>query len=225
MTASDAPREVPVPHDRLTEPEIVGDFWEYPLAFGDTLSSHEWVPLHINRLLTSRFVARALAENRRADIGTALLLWCEAFRQDPAGTLPDDDLELARLAGYGADLESWRAAREGALYGWRETHISNQEEAPGNRRLGHVMIAGIARDMHRRKRGRDQARTEGSKAVARTRVKKKLIEIKCSRAAESPDVVIAIADWLGERDLYITTDNVRAAFEATRGGPKLVQVQ
>ncbi|MWP40366.1 DUF1376 domain-containing protein, partial [Rhodobacter sphaeroides] len=41
----------------------------------------------------------------------------------------------------------------------------------------------------------------------------------------SPDVVIAIADWLGERDLYITTDNVRAAFEATRGGPKLVQVQ
>ncbi|AXQ93189.1 DUF1376 domain-containing protein [Cereibacter azotoformans] len=211
--------------DHPHETEVIGDFWEYPLAFGETLSSHEWVPLHINRLLTSRFVARALAEGRRADIGTALLLWCEAFRQDPAGTLPDNDFELARLAGFGADIEGWRAARAGALYGWRETHIVNEDSASDNPRLGHPMIAGIARDMHRRKRGRDQARTEGAKAVARTRVKKKLLEINCTRAAESADVVTAIADWLGERDLYITSDNVRAAFEATRGGPKLVQFQ
>ncbi|RHZ90725.1 DUF1376 domain-containing protein, partial [Cereibacter sphaeroides] len=52
----------------------------------------------------------------------------------------------------------------------------------------------------------------------------KLVEIKCGRAAESPDVVNEIAEWLGQRDLFITSDNVRAAFEATRGGPKVVQL-
>ncbi|ABN78406.1 hypothetical protein [Cereibacter sphaeroides] len=214
-----------MPHDHPLETEVIGEFWEYPLAFGETLSSHDWVPLYTNRLLTSRFVARALAEGRRADIGTALILWAEAFRQDPAGTLPDDDLELARLAGFGADLDGWRAARAGALYGWRETHIANQEDARDNPRLGHPMIAGIARDMYRRKRGRDQARTEGAKAMARTRVRRKLIEINCTRAADSADVVALIAEWLIQRDLYITSDNVRAAFEATRGGPKVVTFQ
>lgn len=81
--------------------------WEYPLAWGEMLATHEWIEFHLHRFLTSRMLAYALAEGRRADVATALILWSEAFRQDPAGTLPDDDVQLAALARYGGDAPGW----------------------------------------------------------------------------------------------------------------------
>lgn len=203
--------------------EEVEDFWVYPLHWGDTLSNHDWVPLYINRLLTSRFVARALAQGRRADIGTAVILWCEAFRQDPAGTLPDDDLTLARLAGYGSDLDGWAEARAGALYGWSVVHVEGEAPPGDERRLGHRMIEKIALDMFKRKRGREQSRDAAALALARTRVKKKLVAMGNTRMAENGTVLTAITGWLSEHGLYITDDNVRAALEVAAGVPRVVQ--
>lgn len=204
--------------------EQVSDFWAYPLSWGETLSSHDWVPLYINRLLTSDFVAYALAEGRRADIGTALILWSESFKQDPAGTLPDDDVALARLAGYGGDVAAWRAVRAGALYGWSVCHIDGERVAAGHNkaRLGHPVIASICHDMYKRKRGRDQNRTAGAFATLKSRVKAKLAAKGNGRAADNPYLVEQIAAWLRDSSLYCTPDNVAAGLEAVAGVPRVV---
>lgn len=204
--------------------EIGDAFWAYPLEWGDTLSNHDWVPLYVNRLLGSRFVSHAIAEDRRADIGTALLLWSASFAQDPAGTLPDDDIELAQLAKFGADVEAWRKVRKGVLYGWSFCHVDGERMggSGADRRLGHPMIAAICKDMYKRKRGRDQSREAGNVAVLRTRVKAKLKAIGQNRASENPNVVEQLATWLRQFGLYCTEDNVRSGLEAVAGVPKVV---
>lgn len=205
--------------------DLIEDFWAYPLSWGETLSSHDWVPLYINRLLNSDFVAYALAEGRRADIGTALLLWSESIKQDPAGTLPDDDVALARLAGFGADVEAWQQARHGALYGWSVCHIDGEHVSAGRdraKRLGHPVIASICHDMYKRKRGREQSRAAGGFAVLKSRVKVKLKAIGQVRASENPNLVEQIAAWLRDASLYCTDDNVRAGLDTVAGVPRVV---
>lgn len=202
--------------------EHVFTLWTYPLQWGDTLSNHDWVPLYINRLLTSRFLARCLAEDRRADIGTAVILWCEAFRQDPAGTLPDDDTQLARLAGYGADVDAWRKARPGVLHGWGAVEIDGDGPID-ERRLGHRMIEKIAFDMFKRAKGRAASRVEGALRVRQTRVKKVLIAMGLPRLAENAASVRTLAEYLGKHDLHITETNVREALEVNAVGPRAVK--
>ena len=184
----------------------IADFWAYPLRHGDRLQSYDWMPLYVDRLLSSHFVASAIYNGRRQDISTALLLWAASMKQDPAGTLPDDDIELAQLARFGTDIEGWREARAGALYGWRAVHID--DAPPGARpRLGHPLIAEIARDQFSRKRGRATLR-----------------EAKHARIAENEFAVEQIAQWLRDNDLYVTTENVRVAMETVMGGPKVVSM-
>jgi hypothetical protein len=113
--------------------------WEYPLRLGDTLAPAG--PLTVEGLLTSRFVAYCLrdGETSRAILGTAALLWAESLRQDPAGTLPDDDVELAFLARFGADLASWQAVRGKVLQGWNPRQFWDGQEF--RLRLYHPQIA------------------------------------------------------------------------------------
>lgn len=197
------------------------DFWAYPLKWGETLSNHDWMPLHINRLLSSRFVAYACADDRRGEAFTAMLLWFEAMKQDPAGTLPVDDVELAQMARYGADVASWRLVKDRALYGWRAVHVDGFKARP-EQRLGHAVVAEVVADMFRRKRGRDQGREAQKVAVQRSRVRAKLRAMKLLRQADSDHVVAAVTAWLGEHGLFITDDNVRAALEAAAGVPRVV---
>lgn len=210
--------------EQVIEAESV-EAWFYPLAWGATLSSHDWMPLYVNRLLTSDFVAYAIAEDRREDIGTALLLWSESLKQDPAGTLPDDDIALARLAGYGPDVAAWRSARGGALYGWRSCFIDGEHHGVGGGagRLGHPVIAEICRDMYRRKRGRDQSRDAAAFNTLKSRIRTKLKAIGSSRLAGNEFLVEQIARWLREYGHYATEDNIRAAIEALNGVPKVVE--
>lgn len=118
----------------------------YPLAYGQTLCGHESVPFFFNRFLTSRFVAKATVQNGRADAFTAVMLWMESFRQNPAGTLPNDDVQLARLAGFGGDLEAWGKARAGALYGWRQTHVLGGNHSTSSF-LSHPVIEEVIREI------------------------------------------------------------------------------
>lgn len=196
--------------------------WTYPLEYGDTLSNHDWMPLYLNRLLTSRFLAYTVAEDRRADGFTAFVLWCESMRQDPAGTLPDDDVELAQLARFGSDLAAWREARPGALYGWEPVAITNADDG-GAGRLGHEVIASIASDMHVRKRGRDRSREANKEAQMRSRVRRKMAALKLPRhLRENEQVVQSVADYLKSGDLYVTDENVRMALEEAVGVPRVV---
>lgn len=197
------------------------EFWAYPLRHGDRLPGYEWMPLYTERLLSSRFVSTAIFAGRREDIGTALLLWSASMKQDPAGTLPDDDIELAQFARFGADVDAWREARAVALYGWRPVHIDDAPEGAAPR-LGHPMIAEIARDQFTRRRGRERGREVAAFAMMKSRVRTKLREIHHAKVAENEFAVEQIAGWLRDNDLYVTAENVRVAMDDVIGGPKVV---
>lgn len=77
------------------------------------------------RILTSRFLAYCLRDGEagRAILGTAVILWAESRLQFPVHTLPDDDVMLAQLAGYGPDVAAWQAVRDRVLDGWQQRSV------------------------------------------------------------------------------------------------------
>lgn len=78
------------------------------------LRDFPFVPIIRGRLFNSGFHARANDAEWRAGV----TLWLKSWDQVPAGTLPDDETELCRLAEMGRDLRGWRKVRERALHGW-----------------------------------------------------------------------------------------------------------
>lgn len=70
--------------------------------------------LDVRRLRDSEFAAGVTGEAFRAGV----LLWCAAWHQVPAASLPDNDTELANLAGYGRVVKEWRKVRDQALAGF-----------------------------------------------------------------------------------------------------------
>lgn len=78
------------------------------------LTDFAFMPLDVARLFASSFHARATDGEWRAGV----TLWAKSWHQVPAASLPDDDVELARLAEFGRDVRSWRKVRDGALRGW-----------------------------------------------------------------------------------------------------------
>ncbi|MNV12124.1 hypothetical protein D3C71_1027120 [compost metagenome] len=97
------------------------------------LRDFAFMPLDVARLRDSDLAIQLGAEEFRA----AVLLWCAAWHQVPAASLPDDDKALAALAGYGRVVAEWRKHREGALYGWVKC---------SDGRLYHPVVAEKARD-------------------------------------------------------------------------------
>lgn len=81
---------------------------------GCDLSDFQYMELDVRRLRDSRFSASVDGEAFRAGI----LLWCAAWHQVPAASLPDDDVELANLAGYGRVVKEWKKVRAEALHGF-----------------------------------------------------------------------------------------------------------
>ena len=72
----------------------------------------EYMPLLGHHLFGSEFNARATDADWRA----ALTLWWAAWMQVPAGSLPDDDVALCRLADLGRDVKLWRKLKSVALH-------------------------------------------------------------------------------------------------------------
>lgn len=78
------------------------------------LRDFQYMELDVRRLRDSRFGAEVSGDAFRAGV----MLWCAAWHQVPAGSLPDDDIELANLAGYGRFVKEWRKVRAEALQGF-----------------------------------------------------------------------------------------------------------
>lgn len=70
--------------------------------------------LDVRRLRDSEFAAASSGEAFRAGV----LLWCAAWHQVPAASLPDNDTELANLAGFGRVVKEWKKVRAEALSGF-----------------------------------------------------------------------------------------------------------
>lgn len=75
------------------------------------LRDFQYMELDVRTLRDSRFAAQVTGDAFRAGV----LLWCAAWHQVPAGSLPDDDVELSNLAGYGRFIKEWRKVRDEAL--------------------------------------------------------------------------------------------------------------
>lgn len=78
------------------------------------LTDFQYMELDVRKLRDSSFSARATGEAFRAGV----LLWCASWHQVPAGSLPDDDIDLAQLAGYGRVVKEWRKVKAQALHGF-----------------------------------------------------------------------------------------------------------
>jgi hypothetical protein len=75
------------------------------------LRDFKTMPLDVQTLRDSRFAAEVSPLAFRAGV----LLWCAAWHQVPSGSLPDNDAELAKLAGYGFMVKEWRKVKTEAM--------------------------------------------------------------------------------------------------------------
>jgi len=106
-----------VPKLSLSATGCDGPMSNEPLTPADLdLRDFSWMPLDVARLRDSDFVALVSGDAFRA----AMMLWCASWHQLPAGSLPNDDRLLAKLAGYGRDLDDWAAVRKDAMRGFIE---------------------------------------------------------------------------------------------------------
>jgi Protein of unknown function (DUF1376) len=78
------------------------------------LRDFPFMPLDVVRLRDSDLSATATGDEFRC----AVLLWCASWHQVPAASLPNDDIVLSQLAGFGRVVKEWKKVREGALKGW-----------------------------------------------------------------------------------------------------------
>lgn len=95
------------------------------------LRAFRTMPLDIEALDQSDFADRVSDAEFRA----AITLWGKSYHQVPAGSLPDDDVKLAKLSGFGRAVDAWRRVKHGALYGF---------ERGGDGRLYHRYIVRVA---------------------------------------------------------------------------------
>lgn len=80
------------------------------------LRDFDWMPLDVKRLRDSDLAVLAPGDAFRA----AVLLWCAAWHQVPAASLPKEERLLANFAGYGRDMRGWGIVRDDALRGFIE---------------------------------------------------------------------------------------------------------
>lgn len=86
-----------------------------PLTPADCdLRDFPFTPMFRARLFGSSFHARATDAEWRAGV----TLWLKSWDQVPAGSLPDDDIDLCRLAELGRDQKTWLKIKDGAMRGW-----------------------------------------------------------------------------------------------------------
>ena len=138
------------------------------------LRDFPFMQLDVVRLRDSDLASIADAEVFRA----AVLSWCVAWHQVPAASLPDDDVALSRLLGYGRDVKSWRKIRElGALYGYVKC---------GDGRLYHPVVAEKANDAWNKK----LAQRDRTKAAREARLSQRMSQTaECSVTEETTDTV------------------------------------
>lgn len=84
----------------------------------------------------NRFRKSSLASDEPEAVVAAILLYGEAWQDVPAASLPNNDKELAKAAGYGRVVAAWLEVKDVALRGWIEC---------SDGRLYHPIVAEKAR--------------------------------------------------------------------------------
>lgn len=116
------------------------------------LRGYEFMPLFGTRLFGSELYSMML-QNPRAGVA-ALKLWWAAWQQCPAGSLPDDERQLALMADFGGQIRVWQRHAGVALHGFVKC---------SDGRLYHPLICEAAREAYeRRLKERDRKRRQRS---------------------------------------------------------------
>ena len=122
------------------------------------LRDFPFMPLDVVRLRDSDIAALSNGDEFRC----AVLLWCASWHQIPAASLPDDDIVLSQLAGFGRVVKEWQKFRNGALRGWIKC---------SDGRLYHPVVAEKANEAwasrikYREKKEADRARIAEKRAA------------------------------------------------------------
>lgn len=135
------------------------------------LRDYPWMPLDVRRLLTSETWMDGPAEGKVA----ALSLWCEAWCQVPAGSLPDNERILHHLSQSGP---AWPKVRAHALRGWIKC---------SDGRLYHPVVAEKANEAWRLKMAQ-KARTEAARKAKLDRLQAKATD------SGAPPVTSSVTD-------------------------------
>lgn len=149
-----------------------------PLPATVDLRDFPYMPLDVVRLRDSELAVKTAGDEFRC----AVLLWCAAWHQVPAGSLPDDDALLAVLAGFGRALKEWRKVKAGAMRGF-ERHSDG--------RLYHPVVVEKALDAWR-SRLTQRWRTDCSrikKQAQRSKAEARLPAFDAWMSRECPEAV------------------------------------
>lgn len=112
--------------------------------------------LNVERLLASELWALSTGDELKAALG----LWCRAWKQVPAGSLPDDERVLAQFSGAG---RLWAKVRDMALHGFVKCNDG---------RLYHpVLCEDVRRAVDRQKQYRDR-RDKDAERIRKWRLKR-----------------------------------------------------
>jgi hypothetical protein len=190
---------------------------EYPFSVTERLTTHYFTAFHHDRWLNSRFRLSTAPDVR----GLALDLFFLSQKQSPVGTLPDDDVQLAKLLMI--DLRTWQEYRGrewSPLYKWERCLCE------GEIRLMHPVVSEMIWDAIGR---RDKKKAEGELGRARKRLDRLPDQILraggSQRMAMDADLLERVDAWLlrhcaGNR----TNEWVRRALEvdSTRDGAQAI---
>ncbi len=124
-----------------------------PIEAHVDLRDFPWMPLDVQRVRAST-TAQQSGDAFRA----AVLLWCAAWHEVPAGSLPNSEKLIAGMAGYhvqnGHLPDEWLAIREAALRGFKQ-HSDG--------RLYHRVIVTKAIEAWGHKQGREAEKLKAKK--------------------------------------------------------------
>lgn len=163
-----------------------------PVPSDADLKNFPFTPIYRARLFGSAFHAKATDAEWRAGV----TLWLKSQDQCPAGSLPEDDTELCRLAELGRDLKSWRKVKIGALHGWYPC-------ADG--RLYHATVAETVREQWTGKVAQRQRTLKARIAAAEKRLE------QCTDASAQADIkeqLVALRHELSQSHSAAVADHV-----------------
>ena len=132
------------------------------------------MPFDVVRLRDSDISAIATGDEFRC----AVLLWCASWHQVPAASIPDDDIVLAQLSGFGRVVREWKKVRDGALRGWIKC---------SDGRLYHPVVAEKANDAWAGRMAYRQRKEAERQRKADERAKKKAAVEQQTGAGNPPD--------------------------------------
>jgi len=125
-----------------------------PVPADCDLRGLQWIPLYGERLFCSDSWLLSSSEAKCA----AMQLWWAAWKQQPAGSLPDQDRALAQMAGYGLAIDAWSEVRVEAMHGFVKCNDG---------RLYHSVVCELAREAWDR-RIKDRERKDQYRARQRS---------------------------------------------------------